>query len=312
MNYWIHRCAYEGGHEILDTEHRLTVGFSDCAKDAAMVAAVQNDDGKAFDEIYKKVYGGDIWRARWSLWYFTCEMKEGDVVVVPRDGGFTICRLAGKPILSERRNDRDIGWEWAIDLIAEMCAPRESYATTALLSRMKCRQTTLNVGDLADDIETAIRCFRDKKPFSLFDDLSESCHSILDRIGSPDHFERLILDYFTRLGAKAEILPKNTSDKVGDCDVSAVFPALRLTISVQAKKHWGVTGDWAVAQIAEYARDRRERENDDDPNWTYANWVVSFAGDFTTTAREMARKEGVVLIDGNEFCRMLVANGLGR
>lgn len=309
MNYWIHRCAHMGGHEILDKEHRLTIGFSDCANSAEMIAAVAKRDGKAFDTIYESVYGGDIWRARWSLWYFTCEMESGDIVVVPREGGFSVCKLNGAPLLSKRRNDADIGWEWEVEILIQYCAPRDAYATTALLSRMKCRQTTINVNDLKEDVEVALLRYREEKPFSLPTELAAKCHELLDSNGSPDHFERLLLDYFIRLGAKAEILPKNYGRKVGDCDVSAVFPALKLTISVQAKKHWGKTDEDAIIQIAEYAK--ASRGTTDDPNWAYVNWVVSFADDFTEKAKERARAEEVVLINGKDFCEMIVSNGVG-
>jgi len=123
-----------------------------------------------------------------------------------------------------------------------MCSPREAYASAGLLSRMKCFQTTLNISDLKEDVDNAIERYKSNKPFSLSDDLAKKCHEILDINGSPDHFERLLCDYFTKLGARSEILSKNYSNKVGDCDISATFPNLRLTISVQAKKHWGITG----------------------------------------------------------------------
>lgn len=314
MKYWIHRCRYMNGHTILDEEHRLTIGFSDCANSEEMVAAVEKKDGAAFDNLYRAIYGENIWRARWALWYFTCEMTEGDVVVVPRDGGFTVCRLKGKPIRSERRNEADIGWEWDVEMLAPMCDPREAYASAALLSRMKCRQTTLNIDDLAEDVEKAVERFRYNKPFSLPGEMADKCHELLARDGSPDQFERLIRDYFTRLGGKdpfagdkdPQIQPKHYGGKVGDCDVTAMFPALRLIVSVQAKFHAGETGDWAVRQIAEYAE-----ENQPEENWTYANWVVSFADTFSEEAKKLAREKGVILIDGKEFCSMLVAGGLG-
>ena len=310
MNYWIHRCAYMGGHDILDSEHRLTIGFSDCAKDTAMAEIVKARNGKKFDQAYEKVYGGEIWRARWSLWYFACEMEAGDIVVVPRAGAFEIVRLKGEPILSERRREKDIGWEWEVEVLADICSPRDAYASEALLRCMKCRQTTISINDLSEEVEVALARFRENRPFSLASELTRKCHELLGENVSPNQFEGLLLDYFTRLGGSAEILSKNYSGKVGDCDIEAVFPALRLTISVQAKKHSGKTDDWAVRQITDYAKARLD-EGESEPNWTYALWVVSFADDFSDEAKKKASEEGVVLINGMDFCKMLVAGGLG-
>ena len=307
MNYWIHRCAYEGGHEILEKEHRLTIGFSACANNQKLVDAVQKKNSSDFDSAYKTVYDGEVWRGRWSLWYFTCEMSAGDIVVVPRNGGFNICELKGSPIVSDRKDEVDIGWEWDVDVIA-CCFPRDAYASAALLSRMKCRQTTLNINDLKDGINEALRRHKENKPFSLPNEMALKCREILANNGLPEFFEKVLFRYFERLGANAEILPKNISGKVGDCDVSAVFPALRTTVSVQAKRHTGTTSDWAVRQITEYAQSKEESREE---NWSYVNWVVSLADDFSEDAKRVAKEHNVVLINGQEFCRMLVSMGIG-
>lgn len=310
MQYWIHRCKYQGGFEFFDKENRLTIGFSDCANDEDMLDAIRKNDGDQFDTVYREIYKGEIWRSRYSLWYFTCVMKENDIVVIPRDGGFSVCKLIGNVSISNLKDERDIGFEWRVEKIVPFCGPRESYATTGMLSRMKIFQTTACINDLKDDVESAISRFKEKKPFSLSAELSQKCYDLLDKHGSPEHLERLLANYFTSLGCTTSILPKNYSDKIGDCDVSAVFPALHLTISVQVKKHWGETGDWAVKQISEYAQHLKRDEEVKDSNWAYMNWVVSFARDFSDDAKELARKNGVILINGDDFCRMLIAGGL--
>ena len=309
MKYWIHRCKYQGGFEHFDKENRLTIGFSDCANNEQMLEAIKQDNGESFDSVYRAIYGGAIWRSRWSLWYFTCVMKAGDIVVIPRDGGFSVCKLLDNVSVSPLRNIKDIGFEWKVEKIIDFCGPREGYASTALLSRMKCYQTTADIGDLADSVNNAIKRFEEDRPFSLPTELADKCRELLDENGSPDHFEQLLLSYFTKQGAKAKILPKNGSDKVGDCDVEAVFPLLHLTVSVQAKKHWGQTDSWAVQQIADYAENRKKSDNAD-ANWTYVNWVVSFAEEFTKSAALKAQENGVVLINGRDFCKMLIATGL--
>lgn len=314
-NYWLHRCErHENGLEILDRENRLTIGFADCANDHEMVSVIQSkDQDRNFDRIYKEIYQGEVWRSRYNLWYFTCEMCAGDIVVVPRSGGFSICRLKNGPLVSPRRMQCDIGFEWEVELLTTVLSPRESYAPSGLLSRMKNRKATLKINDLADEVEIALERYRTQNPFSLPKDLAEQCYSTLSKHGSPSHLEQLVQDYFTRLGAKAEILPKNYSGKEGDCDVSAVFPALHLTISVQIKKHEGFSGREAVDQIAAYAsaKDEEESEKSEESNWSYVGWVVSMADDFSDEAKEVAKEKGIILLNGRDFCSMLVANGLG-
>ncbi len=321
MSYWMHRVEkHYSGLDILFQEKRLTIGFSDCAKDDSFFEAFsksQQDEqyrngayGKDFDDLYWEVYGGDIWRLRWSLWYFIHDMSAEDLVVVPYSGGFCICKLKGEALRSERRDTVDIGWEWEVEILAD-CNPRDGYASTSLLSRMKCQQLTLCLDALKDDVELALSKYRENKPYCFEEELARKCHDILDEFGTPDEFERLVKNYFVRLGGQADVLSKNYSGKdgsgkVGDCDVSALFPALRLNILVQCKKHWGKTNEWSVRQITDFAKAETESEG-----WSYVKWVVSFADDFTDEAKELAKKEGVILISGNEFCRMLVTSGVG-
>lgn len=317
MSYWMHRVEKHcNGLDTLFREKKLTIGFAGCANNDSFFTAFlksQTDEqygngeyGREFDKLYWKIYKGKIWRMRWSLWYFIHDMSEGDIVVVPYYGGFCICKLKGKVVRSERRTEMDIGWEWKVDILAKECAPRKDYASTSLLSRMKCQQTTLCLDALKDDVELALTKFRDHNPYCFEDELAKKCHEILDKFGTPDEFERLVKNYFVRLGGQADVLSKNYSGKVGDCDVSALFPALRLNILVQCKKHWGKTNEWSVKQITDYANAETESEG-----WSYVKWVVSFADDFTDVAKELAKKEGVILISGNEFCRMLVTSGVG-
>ena len=51
---------------------------------------------------------------------------------------------------------------------SEICSPREYYASAALLSRMKCRQTNLCIDDLAEDVDIAVeRILRATDPASV-------------------------------------------------------------------------------------------------------------------------------------------------
>ncbi len=155
------------------------------------------------------------------------------------------------------------------------------------------------------DVVEARKRYRENNPFSMAQEMAKKCHDVLDQQVSPYQFECMIRDYFVRNGASAEVLSRNYSDKKGDCDVEADFPSLRLAISVQVKKHVGETDDWAVRQIVDYDKSRCKNED-----WTYANWVVTLASDFTAEAKALARERGVVLINGEQCCRMLLSKAL--
>lgn len=315
MSYWLHRVEKHcNGINILFGENRLIIGFSACANNEDFFLSFtksQNEEsyrngayGNDFDALYWKVYN-DIWRQRWSLWYFIHDMTDGDLVVVPYSGGFCICRLKGRAQRSDRRLMADIGWEWDVDILAKGCVPRECYATTRLLSRMKCRQTTLCLDELSTDVDLALSKFVRNKPFDFQSELAQKCHDLLDTFGTPDQFEQIVRNYFIRQGGQAEILSKNYAGKEGDCDVVAIFPALRLNIQVQCKKHWGETNEWAVRQISEYAEAETESEG-----WSYEQWVISFADEFSEQARLLAKQKNVILISGREFCKMIVESGI--
>ena len=304
--YWMHRVNHEGGLKILEVEKRMTIGFSDVAASEEARNAISRKDYGAFCAAYTAVYNGNIERLKKGLWRFLVEINVGDFVIVPYPCGFFICKVNSEAKASER-NGLDLGWERDVEILAN-CSPREDYAASGLLSRIKCQQTNLYIQDLSEDVEDALERSVSKTPFDIVGTVCKALRKELEEHCSPEGFERKVADYFQTLGAQASVLSKNYADKQGDCDVEAVFPALRLTVSVQCKKHAGTTDDWAVRQINDYA-DKRNEEGEDD-NWTHAYWVVSLADTFTDEAQKLAKEKGVTLINGHEFCRMLLTVGV--
>lgn len=310
MHYWMYRFSHERGCDIFDSEGRLTIGFSDCANDPVMYEIVKSRNRAAFERAYKSFYGGARWRERWTLWNFACGMKPGDVVVVLRPDQIDIVRLNGTPIRSVRPCEDDIGWEWNGEQLASVGVPCEEFASASLLSLTKCRLPIVKIDNLAQDVNDIIDKLGEDDPRSLSPELAAKCREWVDTIQSSSHFGRLLRDYFVRLGGSVAVVSKNNPNGDDDCDIEVVFPALRLTISVQAKKRWGETDDWAIRQIADYAKSRLDGGEMED-NWTYVLWVVSFADDFTDKVKEKAMEEGVILVNRADFCKMLVAGGLG-
>jgi HJR/Mrr/RecB family endonuclease len=83
---------------------------------------------------------------------------------------------------------------------------------------------------------------------------------------------------------------------------------------VQVKKHIGNTGDWAVQQIIMFNQNNQYKQyNNDDESCVMYNtilWIISSGDDFSTAAKEMARENNVRLINGKEFAKLLLENGI--
>ena len=301
-HYWLHRVSHEGGLDILKNKSILTIGFSAVAASKDAVDAMGEGKYKEFCKAYTDVYKGDIERIKNNLWRFVVEMKKGDFVVVPCPWGFYVCEITGEAMICAREG-LDLGWERRVNIIGDVCSPREKYARAALLSRMKCRQTTLSIDDLKDDVD----CAREGKAFDLVADTAEVLHAKLKEYGRPEDMEQYVAWIFRSMGADVTVLPKHFSGKTGDCDVEAVFPMLRLVVSVQCKKHDGVTDDWGVTQIASYANEKCKALQD---GWSCWQWVVSTADEFSSEAISKSKALNIRLVNGKEFCRMLASVGI--
>ena len=212
---------------------------------------------------------------------------------------------------TNRLNTLDLGFFRRVNEV-QRDIPRSGYADAALTSRMKVRQANVEITDLSENIGNAIIAFKEKRPINLRDKVLEKCaadvrETLLSEL-TPDKFEKLIKRFFERQGASAIIPPKNERGKEGDADIVATFSPLNLIVNVQAKHHQGETNEWAVQQIDSYRDNRQETTTGDE--FTQAAWVISTAEYFSENCNELARAEGVRLINGIEFSRMLLDAGL--
>ena len=341
MKYYLHRISHhmEWSYPLLEQRGLLSIGWAGFRARPEFVSEHQDDWSRVADTVE------GLWgklRQRFGLQRFL-EMEQGDRVVVPTWGAFHVYKIAN----SERLVPAQIGEElkhlrnWQdncavvregymetvdedgtrVDLGffrrvtgIELGIPREGYADAALTSRLKVRQTNVEITDLRDSIENAIRRHKEHRPINLRRQVLDKCESavretILD-VQTPDQFERLIARYFECHGANAEIPAKNERDKEGDADIVATFGSLKLIVYVQAKRHDGETDGWAVEQIKRYAADKSV--NGSDEEFTRVTWVISTAENFSNDCHERARGASVRLIDGNEFARMLLDTGIER
>ena len=192
---------------------------------------------------------------------------------------------------------------------------RYDYADSALTARMKMRQTNADISDLENNITRLLEAYRRGVPPNLhariMEEMQEKTLELIHDELDPDKFESLINWYFKRVGAsKVDMPSKNESDKEGDADIIATFEPIKVLVYVQAKFHDpdGQTNEWAVEQISAYV-DHRDNAQEHD-GYARASWVVSTCKDFTDECKKMAQKEGIILINGQEFARMLIDAGL--
>lgn len=337
-NYWLHRCkcgdrAWPFTHELLTKHNIISIGWSDFSNQEYHERLTKN--WASFEKVFEEEGWGHP-RNRTNLWRFLREMKEGDIVVVPLDGGkFSIYKIADNTVFNNETFDHNLWINWngehaALDLKGypafpngqqidmgfyrkvipiRLNIPRNDYATQALHSRMKIMTTNANISDLAIDVEKTIT---QRAPINLKAAFVAESAKILCRqmqkLMNPDKIEELVRWYMLSLGASVNVPAKNSATtEQGDADVIATFDKLNNhTILIQVKAHQGFTDKWAVDQITSYAH-TIERNLEDK---TSQLWVISTCDDYTEETKRLAKEKGVLLINGLDFAEMLIDNGL--
>jgi len=340
MKIWLHRISHhaEVAYPLLDNGY-LSIGYSDFSKPDFIKDCCGKNGWQSFEK-----YFDDIWRkrpkTRHNLWRFVAEMGEGDLVVVPSWGTFSVYELTedmARPVseieLSEIKDWHgnkiekkengllyrttgesdeliDLGFVRKVKLIKKDI-PRYEYADSALTSRMKIRYTNADITDLKASIEKALEGFKKGQPLNIYSQIiSKTRQSILDTIReelTSDKFEILVKWYFERIGASEVYIPsKNESGKEGDADVVAVFEPLKTIIYSQVKFHTGETSSWAIEQIKNY----KDQKDTMDDGYSKIYWVISSADNFSKESYDFAKEAKVQLVDGKQFATMLLEAGL--
>lgn len=338
-NYWIHRISHIAHISYpLIHEGYLSYGWSDFAEDGF----IENVREKGWSYFEDRLAEWNWPTNRHQLWRFITTMKRGDWVLVPSYGSFSIYELMeDAPLMIAdirditiknssgmviRRDERgyllddqgeyvDLGFARRVKAIA-VDIPRASFADSKLISRLKVRQTNVNITDLENSVLDAYERYQHNRPLDFRKELDDLIPSIQKRIIEKlddVKFERLVQWYLEKAGATyTEIPPKNGSNKQGyeDVDVIASFDQLKMVIYVQVKHHRGSTDDWATQQIR-LLQTIHEGENTDLEldNYNKIYWVITSADCFTEKCVDDARKQNIQLIDGKTFASMLLDVG---
>lgn len=333
MNYWLHRItcgenAFPLAYELYKRGY-ISIGWSYLSNSKNLTQIKESWD--SFELLFPEHP-----RNRYNLWRFVNGMAEGDLVIVPEPYYFSICRIVDGNVFSadmidpslliDRNNNQvifnkedgclhdikgnyiDLGFIRKVDIV-EKKIPRYKYAPPGLYSRMKIRQTNVKINDLEKEIKNALDNFRNNKPVNLRESIMEGAFTVVrDKITSllnPEMFENLVGWYLETLGGRVETPSKSeTPTEAGDADKVAYFDKIGFAIMVQVKKHNGTTSDWAVSQIMAY------KNNHNFGEYQTSLWVISNGDDFSDGAKQMAEENGVRLIDGNSFARMILDSGI--
>ena len=337
MTYYLHRISHhsELAHPLLD-RGILSIGWSDFATREFLSthrATGWANVPKAIEQQWGKM------QSHYGLQRFLA-MNEGDRVTVPSWGTFHVFDVVSDEQLiaadldlgnlktwdghGVRRENGQLSYEdenglHSIDLgffrqVRQVAKdiPRSGYADDALISRLKVRQTNVEINDIRENVDEAIARWDAKKPIDMVSLVVKECADtvlkLLNEKLDPDRLEKLLKRYFERLGARpVEIPAKNENGKEGDADIVATFEAIRTIIYVQAKHHVGTTDAWAVEQIASYVRNTELGRED---GYTRIPWVISTARDFSAECRNEAKRHHVLLVDGVELAIRLLEAGM--
>ena len=139
----------------------------------------------------------------------------------------------------------------------------------------------------------------------MLEETAPKLFSLIENFTNDTKFENLVEWYLKSLGARVDTPSKNESPtEDGDADKVAYFENIKTAIMVQVKKHEGTTDDWAVQQIKAF------KANHNYGDYHTQMWVISSCQDFSARAKIEAENEGVRLINGMEFAKMILNAGL--
>lgn len=242
---------------------------------------------------------------------FYNEMRIGDIVVIPRPGTFYVCKITSGVIYKPDCIDEDTAIRRDIEWLNGGEPIDRSLASNTLISRLKYYGTLINITDLKQHLETALDNAQAGGALSFQEQAFESAVNQIETLLTapetnmdPRRFEILVCELLKKMGASAEIQPKNRFAQGADIDIEAVFVDLGLTIYVQAKYHKNVTDEYPIKQLIEAIKSL----GDDVPE-QFVAWAVT-SGQFSPNIMDMAQNNRIRLVDGHELAEMIVRHGI--
>jgi HJR/Mrr/RecB family endonuclease len=335
-NYWMHRITHERNvkEAFLDKDGLLFTGWGTLSNDA-FLDSVLHKEKPEYDRIYISETGY-LPHNRFFLYMFLNEYGKGDYILVPGNKDFSVYEITserpfskehikeyaknlaalnvvengGKYFVSDTGEELELGFFWKVKPV-ELNISREQYAKDSLRRRMKFQGTDNNLTPLSLDVDEAIKRHQDNSPLFLKNEIVNTIWNFvlekLQNISSDSAFEKVTKYYLERLGATNVMIPAKTllSKEQGDADVVAYFEALQIKVIVQVKHYMKEVNEEAVKQIL------AAKSFYEDSTYTVIPWVVAACDTYSDDAQSLAEENGVRLITGSEFARLLLDVGFG-
>jgi hypothetical protein len=359
METWLNRIKgnYPISKPLLDKGY-LSVGFSDFIFDFDKEGFLKFIDpayegenrGTILYNIAVRLWGEGSHRTINNLYRFLVDYREGDRVIVPSWGTFSVYTLVGRPLqvaelpqevvdslipLGQKEpvtlredgylvphgatEEIDIGFLWKVSPLhpdpGKRDIPRD-LADAALAARLKIRLAIARITDFSTDIDKAIKHFDDGTVPSLHASAEQELKGrLLDVIMSdinPDKFERLVMWYLTRMGAENAQIPSKHQDKNDpEADVDVIATFEALKVRINVQCKRHV-GSTDEKGVRQIIAYARELEERELGNDDIYNdsFWVVSTAEFSVDAKNLAFGASVRLVNGMEFARMLLDAGI--
>lgn len=346
---WIHRISHEMelSHPLLE-RGLLTIGYHDWSTPEFLDEVRGQDGWTKLDAKFLEIMGRYP-KSRYSLWRFLVEMSEGDWVIVPSWGVFSIYRIRSKPRSlrepnlqsfakfddlknwhqkevslengcltrpaesdDQKPHHYDLGFFMEVEPIM-INISRHDYADAALTSTMKFRGTTKDCSNLITSVQDALRAAESKQPINLHSqilDLSQDgVLKLLQNQLKPDKLETLVCWYFRSMGASSVSIPAR-NESGKEGDGDIVATFDPLrTIYYVQAKHH--KGESGDWAVQQIAAYTDQKSSlDTEEGYTHVPWVISTAESFSAEAIKLAKENNVLLLNGIDFARMILETGI--
>lgn len=319
---------------LLEKEGLLITGWGSIAS-AQFLHDISGKGKEDFGQICANALGVTN-RNRFCLYLFLNEFKKGDYVVVPYGNTFSIYEIVedkphpkadlasyvlkypslvtcngSKYVEPGMTRELDLGFFWKVKTI-DTGISKHGYASNKLQKRLKYQMTNIEMTDLRDDIEEALKRKNSDSPINLKEEIVGQLTGVVikkltDRIN--DHaFEKVVKWYLEEIGADEATIPAKNKlpEKSGDADIIALFNELNIVIFVQVKQYSKIVDKKAVEQIVKAYKWYADEYKSYSPHL----WVVTTCNTFDQDSLNYAAKEHVRCITGEEFARMILDVGL--